>query len=284
MRTCPYCGNSVSDTANFCQTCGEDLRRIPAEQPPERIEYEQDDYTEEEQYSRENRKTVAVGAVLASLICVVGIGLWVIVSNMLKQESSVDVGSGLNNKTVQVTQVPETEPTEPADEQEQTEETETELSAAITTDSPELQSIYPRAETAGSQESSVLEDGGVYHTGDHMIDGDESTSWQEASEGDGTGEWIRVDLDRTYAVRYLTFKLGNWRSQQLFYANNRPAQLLLKLDEQEFYLDFPDGMTPYTVELSEECQASSIFIQVLSVYGGESWSDCCISEMAVFGR
>ncbi len=371
MRTCPYCGSAVSDTAKFCQNCGADLR-IPVEDRNTRVytpvnirtdgqtdarekeeSYRQEDSRgyedlyrqetareyeepyrqetarnyeepygqneipknkkrsgqsdagkksvrnydrlgrdeEESLYSRENKKTVAVGVILAVLICVVGVGVWFVVSNMLNQEAEIDVGSGLNNKTVQVTAAPEeedtsddTEDTENTEEaaEESTEETAA-VTASVTTADPDLQGIYSEAGVSASSSSSILEDSGVYHTADLMLDGLETTSWQEASDGDGTGEWVQLQLDRQYSVRYITFKLGNWRNEQLFYANNRPARILLTLDGQEFYLDFPDGMNSYTVELSADCTASTVTVQILGVYDGASWDDCCISEMAVYG-
>lgn len=247
---------------------------------------------DDDNQDHEAKKTLTVGIVLAGLICVLGIGLYFIVSNMLKQQPKIDVGTGLNNRPVQVTTVPEKEHSLQAEEKDEkgegvpeTQEEELdEIQATVSTLDPEQFPEYQRAGFVASQESSVLEDGGVYHVSGHMIDGNPVTSWQEGSEGDGVGEWVYVQMDRSYSVRYLTFMLGNWRSQSLYYANNRPSRLFLRLDEQEFYLDFPDEMRTFTVELSKECQASEILIQVLDVYDGANWSDCCISEMSIYGR
>ncbi len=254
------------------------------------------DREEEEHYSRENRKTVMVGVILAALICVLGVGLWFVVSYMLDQGSEIDVGSGLKDKTVQVTAAPEEETEEEAGEDaaeedvsgdENTEEAaaeeETAVTASVTAGSPVLDGLIQEAGVSESSESSVLVDGGVYHTAELMLDGDETSSWQEASSGDGTGEWVQLTLDRQYGVKYISFKLGNWRNESLFYANNRPSQILLRLDNQEFTIDFSDGMEEYTVELSEECQTSVVWVQINSVYEGSDWNDCCIAEMAVYG-
>lgn len=308
MRICPYCRNAVSDTARFCQNCGGNLQKITPtdfsdtriyepvkdteEQLSEQVESWDDegyDSEEEEKYSRENRRTVVVGVVLALLICIVGVGLWIVVSRMLNQEAEIDVGSGLSDKTVQV----EAEQDEEEDSSveiggteeysDYVPETTSAVSAEVIVGTPDLQGVYAAAGVSGSQASSVLEDSGVYHYASLMLDGIESTSWQEAADGNGIGEWVQVQLDRTYDVKYITFKLGNWRNQQLYYANGRPAQILLTLDDQEFYLDFPDGMDTFTVEFSETCAASAVQIRILSVYDGSSWSDCCISEMTVYG-
>ncbi len=259
----------------------------PEERPVRR--YRKTYEEEEEEYVRENRKTLTVGIILAALICVVGIGLYLIVSHMLKQEPKIDVGTGLHDKTVQVTVAPTQEPDK--DQQEalpeadvEEENTSEDIQAQVLAGGPALQPGYQQAVITESQGSSVLEDGGVYHVSAHMIDGRPETSWQEASDGDGSGEWTQFQFDRSYRVRYITFMLGNWKSEQLFYANNRPQTISLRLDDKEFILTFPDGMQEYTVELSGDCEASGLFLQVLNVYNGASWSDCCISEMRVYGE
>ncbi|MDO4491923.1 MAG: hypothetical protein Q4B85_12730 [Lachnospiraceae bacterium] len=265
----------------------------PVEYDPEGYEEEEFD-NEEEHYSREGRKTLTLGIVLASLICVVGVGLYFVVSNMLQQEHKIDVGSGLNNRPVQVTTNPSDESGQlPGDGGADSELPGTQLpgiqeqlplQAYVLTESPAGLDSCVAAGIEEAEASSVLEDGNVFHVAEHMVDGRAETSWQESSDGDGTGEWVSLQLDRQYAVRYITFKLGNWKSEHLYYANSRPAAILLKLDEQEVYLEFPDSMRTFTVELSRECAASRISVQVQSVYAGSNWSDCCISEMTVYGN
>lgn len=251
---------------------------------------------DDEKDDGEAKKTLTVGVVLAALICVLGIGLYFVVSNMLKQQPEIDVGTGLNNKPVQVTTVPEKEQeklqkkdtqeevSEEVDSEENPEEDSLEIQATVTGTDPGQFPQYQRAGIVSTQASSVLEDDGRYHVSDYMVDGNPGSSWQEGSAGDGIGEWAYVQLDRAYSIRYLTFMLGNWASSDLYIKNNRPSRLLVKLDNREFYLDFPDEMRSYTVELSDDCQASEILVQVLDVYSGSKWSDCCIAEMSVYGR
>lgn len=318
MRACPYCGTSVPEVARFCPECGKMLPVQNHEEEQNRSasydfldddsyrddssdddSYSDDIYgddirrnaSEEEEFASQNRKTMMLGIIMAALICTVGIGLYFVVSNMLKQEPEIEVGSGLGSKPVQVetkpvqTEKPEEDISEGIPSIKEEEEEEPEEITATVLESGQVQiNGYMQAAFVGCQESSVLEDGGVYHVSQHMIDGRADTSWQEGADGDGIGEWVMFQLDREHSVKYLTFMMGNWKSDQLFYANNRPESVLLKLDDQEFYLTFPDGMREYTVELSEECQASSIFVQVMSVYRGASWDDCCITDMSVYGR
>lgn len=337
MRYCPSCGEAVSDHARFCPECGSKIPERPMTQPVssyaeeegeedgyEPESYEADDYEsesygvddyepvserrmrreaeEDERYYREDRKTMTVGIIMAILICVVGVGLYIVVSNMLKEQPEVEVGSGLGNKPVQVdTSHTHTENNE---KENQTEQQPGDAPTGNTEDIPDTQdpqnmnlqaTVVPASQVmvdgyqyqpcgfVDAQVSSVLEDGGVYHDASHMIDGSAATSWQEASDGDGIGDWARFRLDRQYSVRYLIFEMGNWRSESLFYANNRPETIRLRLDDKEFDLAFPDGMQEYVVELSEDCPVSEIYLEIRSVHRGEQWDDCCISEMTVYG-
>lgn len=334
MRYCHICGSAVSDTARFCPECGEKLSESAKKAPVsdyepdedldrtdetayEPVSYDEDDYEpddyepdsyrrgrreaeDDERYYREDKKTLTVGIILAVLICVVGVGLYVVVSNMLKQQPEVEVGSGLGDKPVQVdtthTQTEKKEEEQQPEHQTEQEQQEEETPVIEETPAPvEIQaSVIPTVQVSvdgyqqchfyKSEASTVLEENGSYHLSELMIDGRPETSWQEGSDGDGIGDWVHFYMDREYSVRYLTFKMGHWRSEELYYSNNRPAQILLKLNDKEFYLTFPDGMQEYTVELSEECKASEIFLQILSVYSGSQWDDCCIAEMTVYGN
>lgn len=123
----------------------------------------------------------------------------------------------------------------------------------------------------------------MYHYSSLMVDGNPSTSWQEGDPGDGSGQWAQFGFDRPYLVKYITFRMGNWASDYWFEVNNRPQTVLLTLDDRSFQLTFQDGLIEQTVEFTEPCPASSLNLQVLSVYKGSRYDDCCIAEMHLYG-
>lgn len=141
-----------------------------------------------------------------------------------------------------------------------------------------------KAAVSKASASSVVQDNsaGIKNEAAQMVDGNEITSWQEGVDGDGIGEWTQFILKKEYNVRYLTFKMGNWRDQDRYNMNNRPKGILLRMGGQEYKLTFPDGKNEYMVELSDSLPISDLYLEITSVYKGSSWDDTCISEMTIY--
>lgn len=117
-----------------------------------------------------------------------------------------------------------------------------------------------------------------------VFDDNEKTSWQEGVEGDGIGQGILCQLNGEYAVRYLAFKLGNWRDDTYYAGNGRPKSLTISMDGDPFTVEFPEEKKEYVIQFAEEIPVSSISVTIDSVYKGLSWEDTCITEFHVYGR
>ena len=63
------------------------------------------------------------------------------------------------------------------------------------------------------------------------MDGDTASSWQEGEDGLGEGTGIRLDFDKTAKMRYMVLYLGNWRSENMWEANARPASLTISVGD-----------------------------------------------------
>ena len=112
------------------------------------------------------------------------------------------------------------------------EESETETSSAETgkirllEEEPDLSQntkLQPASAQADSQKQSEEED----YSGSRLIDGDQTTSWQEGEEGTGEGKGVTISLDGSHPVRYLALYLGNWKSDELWRYNARPQSLAI---------------------------------------------------------
>jgi F5/8 type C domain len=132
--------------------------------------------------------------------------------------------------------------------------------------------------------SSVLPPSRVASYGPGMaVDGRWSTVWVEGSDGDGSGDWIELELEASVTVhrigvvngygkgpRFLengrvrdatiTFTTGSWQTIRL--ADNNDLQ----------YFD----IAPTTTQ--------SVRLTIASVYPGTRWSDTAIGEIRVWGR
>ena len=168
------------------------------------------------------------------------------------------------------------------------EESETETSSAETgkirllEEEPDLSQntkLQPASAQADSQKQSEEED----YSGSRLIDGDQTTSWQEGEEGTGEGKGVTISLEGSHQVRYLVLYLGNWKSDELWRYNARPQSLAIQVGEaEEEILEFPNEKKVFYLALQEPVEASEIKIRIQSSYEGERWEDNCISEIEVY--
>ena len=168
------------------------------------------------------------------------------------------------------------------------EESETETSSVETgnirllEEEPDLSQntkLQPASAQADSQKQSEEED----YSGSRLIDGDQTTSWQEGEEGTGEGKGVTISLEGSHQVRYLVLYLGNWKSDELWRYNARPQSLAIQVGEaEEEILEFPNEKKVFYLALQEPVEASEIKIRIQSSYEGERWEDNCISEIEVY--
>ena len=111
-------------------------------------------------------------------------------------------------------------------------------------------------------------------------DGYTESSWQEGTEGEGYGERIEFYFPESN-VRYVKLALGNWRSENRYYANNRPKTMTVDVGGNSYKLDFDDDMVLQYIEFSEPVKASDIQFTIDDIYLGQT-HDCCISEITIY--
>ena len=255
-----------------------------------------------EAQERQKRKVITTGIIIAVVIAVVGIAAFVLVSQYMGESSQKST-----SQTEQVKLTPTVSPT--ATETPVPTATETPTPTATPTETPtETPTPIPTIDENESavaaivKASDVSTDGyslvsiskisassqitqdGINNGATAAIDGDEITSWQEGADGDGIGEALFINLTRDYEIRYIKFKLGNWRSAETYRQNNRPRKLAVQIGDVVYNVEFPDGQTEYCLALSKDLSANYISITIQSVYSGDDWDDTCISEVGIYGK
>lgn len=132
--------------------------------------------------------------------------------------------------------------------------------------------------------SSVVAQEGYDNSAMVAVDGLLETSWQEGVDGNGEGQYLEVYLDGEHAIKYLILNLGNWRSSDWFYDNNRPKSLTIQVGEYTTTQEFPDGQIEQCIEFSQPVPASKIRLTINSIYEGRDWQDTCIAEVRAYGE
>ena len=140
---------------------------------------------------------------------------------------------------------------------------------------------------AKASASSELDESdlGLDHSGAMVCDGTLTNAWCEGVSGYGEGEWVKLEFDGSYAISSMDIYAGYHKSNQLYYENSRPKEILIVFEE-------PDGSTTSeTMVLEDEFEmqicsfemihyASSVTIQIQSTYHGTTFEDTLITEVA----
>lgn len=145
-------------------------------------------------------------------------------------------------------------------------------------------SAKPKLSLVNANASSVVDQAGYDNSALVAVDGLLETSWQEGVSGNGEGQYLEVYLDSEQPVKYLVLYLGNWRSVDWFYDNNRPKSLTIQIGDYTTTQEFPDGQIIHCIELSQPVPASMARLTINSVYGGRDWQDTCIAEVIAYGE
>lgn len=144
-------------------------------------------------------------------------------------------------------------------------------------------------EVVNAEATSVIRQDGVDNSPMQIFDGIESTSWQEGVDGPGIGEKVYAQFDNSYYIEYLTFRLGNWKTNDYYTGNNRPKTLRITLGndatgtEQIFDVDFPDGKELFCVEINPGIRCFYIEIEIRDIYAGAKWDDTAIADIGFYG-
>lgn len=317
---CPYCGGETDANRPFCRHCGKRVDSIQVEPVPtgqtggERPPYGQGRGNSPTPYpgrGRESRSRgdilmIVIGVILA--LAAVGIAVFILThmigdgtsgrrkestvtaeskkTESKKTESRPAANGGTESQEAgteavapsgDVSADPTTAPTEtplPA------------LSASYSCGSMpgEIASLFKIMITGGEASSELHQKEGIYDNSPQMVyDGDPVTSWQHGTEGNGTGQQLRFTFN-TASVRAICFKLGNWRTPDLYRQNSRPSRMRLTLGGETVDVSFTDNMQNHYIVFNRPVPAADILITIAAAYDGTDYNDCCISEMELYAE
>ena len=162
-------------------------------------------------------------------------------------------------------------------------------SAELLEDSDLLKSVkktYTRIDSGAitkADASSVIDQDLVGNEPIKAFDDNDKTDWQEGKEGPGIGEYLEFTFDKSYPVAYMTFKLGNWLSDDYYWGNCRPKILQIDSGNNSWNLTFPDGKDEFLVQLDSETDMSNIKITIQDIYTDRiEWQDTAITDIGLW--
>lgn len=176
----------------------------------------------------------------------------------------------------------EAEKKEEKPKEEKKEEKKQEYFKSVDADSIDF-SKFQKISIASTDQNSQQSSDNYDYSAASAVDGDTASSWQEGEDGLGEGTGIRLDFDKAHKVRYMVLYLGNWRSEDMWKANARPASLTISVgDSQKKDVEFSNEKKAFCLSFDEPVEASYVSLYIKSGFEGDRWNDNCISEVELY--
>lgn len=300
---CPNCGRKLDDHAKFCPNCGTNVQDdVIKPEMNDNQEYEMneqlendDDYSGyadldlEDDEKKGSKMPLIIILVIVIIGILVGVGAYMLVNHNAKKEPAQKTEEIVEDSAEKEDKKSEEGIEKEGEAEAKTEEVKKAAPSEITarlTASPSSLSSYGKLSVQNASATSVVDQEGHDNSANMVLDGKDETSWQEGVDGVGIGEQLTFQFNKECKVRYLSLKLGNWRSSDYYWKNNRPRTLEITTNNgTTATITFPDEQNECWVEFSEDCPASDINIMIKDVYEGTSskWNDTCIAGIEFYG-
>ena len=291
---CPKCGSPVGKNDEYCGSCGYHLNTSGEEKPKKK---------------KSGLMIFTIFLEVIAIVVIVGAIFFVVHGDKeTKKDGGIQTEADLNSsekkeKTDSSSNAVEQEGSdgtsdtenhaEPAPDgtanQDAGAEVEKITSAELLEDSDLLKSVKKTYTRIGSgaitkaDASSVIDQDLVGNEPIKAFDDNDKTDWQEGKEGPGIGEYLEFTFDKSYPVAYMTFKLGNWLSDDYYWGNCRPKILQIDSGNNSWNLTFPDGKDEFLVQLDSETDMSNIKITIQDIYTDRiEWQDTAITDIGLW--
>lgn len=119
-----------------------------------------------------------------------------------------------------------------------------------------------------------------------LFDNRDDTTWQEGVDGYGIGEKVDFNFgdNNYYKVKYMGFKLGNWKNDKYYFGNSKPRTLTITFGDYSEQVTFNDVRETQWVEISPAESVNCMSITIDDIYAGTSWQDTCITEILLYAE
>lgn len=270
-RFCIECGSPLVPGQQFCEFCGTRVttQTLSAEEPG-------DAPVKSKARGRERMAVVLAIVAAALLMTALLIGVLVLTGTI-----SFNVADGAHessgNADTTTAAVTEVRTVVVSSEEEQEAATET-----VETPEGAEPPFFGDAEAS----STIPPDGVTSYYGPlNCIDDNTNTAWAAVGTyNNGVGEWIRLLATEPQLVRGVSIMNGYWKSETIYYWNNRPSRLRIEFsDGYAVSMDLQDSYwLEQRVEFGSPHAATWLQVTVEDVYEGNTFTDTCITEIKAF--
>jgi hypothetical protein len=132
--------------------------------------------------------------------------------------------------------------------------------------------------------SSTIVQQNVDNSAMRMFDGRDDTNWEEGVNGYGVGEHVQFGFGQNRQVKFLGFKLGNWKTDEYYAGNAKPKTMTIGLGNYAEQITFTGNKETEWVEFNHPVETDSVTLTIDDVFPGVKWDDTVITEIYVYGE
>lgn len=141
--------------------------------------------------------------------------------------------------------------------------------------------------TASTVHTETRSDGSIdVYSAENMIDGNNKTTWAEDLDENKGESFINIELNNSKDINGLKISAGFFKSNDLYYKNNRPKTIMITFDDEDKQMEFVLKDDAYgiaqNINFGNAVNCKNIKITIKDVYVGTHYNDTCISEIAIY--
>lgn len=158
------------------------------------------------------------------------------------------------------------------------------VSVSLLAEEPKMNEGYYKVSVVEANASSTISQQGTDNGPMLLFDGRDDTTWQEGVNGYGINESLFFSFEGSNKIKYIGFKLGNWKNDKYYFGNAMPKTMTLSLGDYSGQVTFNGVRDIEWVEVSRAVSADSMRMVIDDVYPGTSWEDTCITEIMIYAE
>lgn len=123
-------------------------------------------------------------------------------------------------------------------------------SSSIPVSSPGSSPARPQLGITATASSERTPESGITYRPGNVVDQSLATAWDEGVDGDGVGEWIRLDFEREVRLNRIIITPGYFKTPSIWRQNNRLAGATFYFsDGSSRHFTFPDRMAEQRLDV-----------------------------------
>lgn len=283
MNYCIHCGAKVEESSKFCTNCGAKIEQDSGQVPTLAAENRS-----ELQNKSLNKVIIVLAVALVAVLALIACLVLFVPSASNESDADVSQNQASQQQANSEAQSESASSTDSDNAEKSSEQVEAPASskAAVST----VQSFKGGAGsgllTSYSASSALSASQYGTYVAANLDDDALDTAWVEGVSGSGVGQSVKMSdpSGKKVAVSEIELVAGYVKSEDIYYKNARPKQVSVLADTGEVLaqVTLADSYGAVQSITFPATSTSSLALRIDSIYEGNKYEDCAISEMRCY--